>query len=206
MSAAARFEFRIFGQGLGLWHQRMARLSQPVPEKFWRRQSSETYLLSRHDQQHNIKLRSGMLDIKVLLGRQQGLEQWDVAAKIAMPSESDVLLQPLLPAIGLATLALPNTVDESTLLSAINTHPDLLAVRITKIRKGYLIDGAICEYAEVLLNDARVDSLAIEADHPDTVLETIRRLGLPAADNISYPEAIRRVIGWSTAHLVHGEE
>ena len=44
-----RFEFRSFGQCFCEAHKRMARLSVPVPEKVWERESDEIYTLSLHD-------------------------------------------------------------------------------------------------------------------------------------------------------------
>ena len=42
-----RFEFRSFGQCFSEAHKRMARLSVPVPEKVWERESDEIYIISR---------------------------------------------------------------------------------------------------------------------------------------------------------------
>ena len=42
-----RFEFRSFGQCFCEAHKRMARLSVPVPEKVWERESDEIYIISR---------------------------------------------------------------------------------------------------------------------------------------------------------------
>ena len=39
-----RFEFRSFGQCFCEKHKRMARLSVPVPEKVWERESDEIYI------------------------------------------------------------------------------------------------------------------------------------------------------------------
>ena len=41
-----RFEFRSFGQCFCEAHKRMARLSVPVPEKVWERESDEIYIIS----------------------------------------------------------------------------------------------------------------------------------------------------------------
>ena len=41
-----RFEFRTFGQDFEAAGKRMARLSMPIPEKVWERESVEVYILS----------------------------------------------------------------------------------------------------------------------------------------------------------------
>ena len=41
-----RFEFRSFGQDFCAAAKRMARLSVPVPEKVWERESDEIYIIS----------------------------------------------------------------------------------------------------------------------------------------------------------------
>ncbi len=205
-AVSARYEFRIFGQRFNFWHQRMARLSEPVPEKFWSRQSSEVYLLSPRDQRHNVKLRNGMLDIKVLLKQENSLDQWDVASKTAL-TKGVKEIQPLLQqALAYGDLSLnEDALDELSLVAAVNDHPELLAVRVSKVRQGYRIGNCLCEYAEVLINDAKVYSLAVEAEDPVDIRNTIKQISLPEHDNISYPEAIRRIIGWRSDQLVYGE-
>ena len=202
----ARYEFRIFGQDFAHWHKRMARLSEPVPEQFWSRQSSETYLLSTMDQQHNVKLRKDMLDIKTRLKQEQGLEQWSVMSKTPL-SDGKVQILPLLQqAFACPDLTLADNLDEAELIKGINAHPTLQAVRVSKVRAGYRIGSCLCEYAQVLINDAMVYSLAVESGEPEHIREVIRRIGLPDTDNISYPEAIRRILGWHYDRLVFGED
>ena len=42
----------------------MARLSVPVPEKVWERESDEIYIISRKNDINNTKIRNGKMDIK----------------------------------------------------------------------------------------------------------------------------------------------
>ena len=51
-----RFEFRSFGQCFCEAHKRMARLSVPVPEKVWERESDEIYIISRKNDINHTKL------------------------------------------------------------------------------------------------------------------------------------------------------
>ena len=54
-----RFEFRSFGQNFCEAHKRMARLSVPVPEKVWERESDEIYIISAKNDINNTKIRNG---------------------------------------------------------------------------------------------------------------------------------------------------
>ena len=60
-----RFEFRSFGQCFCEAHKRMARLSVPVPEKVWERESDEIYHLTqeRHKQHQDPQRKDGHQDI-----------------------------------------------------------------------------------------------------------------------------------------------
>ena len=50
-----RFEFRTFGQNFDESTKRMARLSVPIPEKVWKRESDEIYILSKTNDINNTK-------------------------------------------------------------------------------------------------------------------------------------------------------
>ena len=86
-----RFEFRSFGQHFDRAHQRMARLSVPVPEKVWERSSDEVYIISAANDMNNTKIRDGKMDIKTLVQTVQGLEQWNPLMKGEFPISAKVL-------------------------------------------------------------------------------------------------------------------
>ena len=48
-----RFEFRSFGQNFSTAAHRMSRLSVPIPEKVWERNSEETYIVSKTNNVNN---------------------------------------------------------------------------------------------------------------------------------------------------------
>ncbi len=68
-----RFEFRSFGQCFCEAHKRMARLSVPVPEKVWERESDEIYIISAKNDINNTKIRNGKMDIKTYVQTVDGL-------------------------------------------------------------------------------------------------------------------------------------
>ena len=93
-----RFEFRSFGQCFCEAHKRMARLSVPVPEKVWERESDEIYIISRKNDINNTKIRNGKMDIKTYVQTVDGLEQWNPLMKGEFPISREVLENEVFPA------------------------------------------------------------------------------------------------------------
>src|SRR5690242_3353949 len=93
-----RFEFRSFGQNFEAAGKRMARLSMPVPEKFWERHSDEIYIMSRTNDINNTKIRDGKMDIKTFVQTMEGLEQWNPLMKGEFPMAAEVLSKEVFPA------------------------------------------------------------------------------------------------------------
>lgn len=192
----ARFEFRTFGQDFAQAAERMARLSMPVPEEVWERRSAEIYILSRTNDVNNTKIRDNKVDIKTLVRAFEGLEQWNPLLKGEFPMSRERLEAEVFPAFRVAmpkvekdTLAIAEFVD------LIRAHPDLQAVRVHKQRFGYMVHNTICEVANVLINGARLVSIASESTEAADVLATIADIGLNGTENINYLQAIKRVVG-----------
>ena len=93
-----RFEFRSFGQDFCAAHKRMARLSVPVPEKVWERESDEIYIISAKNDINNTKIRNGKMDIKTYVQTVDGLEQWNPLMKGEFPISREVLEKEVFPA------------------------------------------------------------------------------------------------------------
>jgi hypothetical protein len=194
--SAPRFEFRSFGQHFEGAHYRMARLSAPVPEALWERHAEEQYLVSRVTDRSNAKIRNGRLDIKTLVGTRDGLEQWAPVLDASCPLPAQLLREEFFPAVAVATPDLPSPAyGEAAFLELIQSHPDLLQVRVRKCRLGYLVHDTICEYGEVLINGARVATISAESLDPDRLRQTLRDVGLEGVENINYVQAIKRVVG-----------
>jgi len=191
-----RFEFRTFGQSFAEERQRMARLSVPVPEKVWERRSEEIYILSRTNDINNTKVRDGKMDIKTFVQEVDGLEQWNPLLKAEFPVSAEMLKAEIFPAFQVDLPDFPQssyTFDE--FLQLVKSHPDLQAVRVKKLRYGYMVNDTICEVAEVLINGARVVSLNSESTEIEDIKKTMNDIGLDKYENINYLQAIKRVIG-----------
>ena len=191
-----RFEFRSFGQQFDHAHYRMGRLSVPVPEAVWERQSEETYILSRTNDVNNTKIRNGKMDIKTYIQTVDGLEQWNPLMKGEFPIRRSTLVDEVIPAFQVE-MSLPDgdafTLDE--FLALVRAHPELQAVRVNKQRFGYMVNDTICEYGHVLINGARVSTINSESTELADIHQTIVDVGLEGVENINYLQAIKRVIG-----------
>jgi hypothetical protein len=199
-----RFEFRSFGQDFDRVHHRMARFSVPVPEKVWERRSDEIYIVSATNDINNTKIRDGKMDIKTFVQTVDGLEQWNPLMKGDFPLPCAVLRDEVFPAFQVTLPALPD--DEcsyDSFLALIRAHPDLAAVRVHKRRFGYMVHDTICEYAEVLINGARVVTVATESTEVADLHRTIVDTGMTGLENINYLQAIKRVIGMNPARLAN---
>lgn len=191
-----RFEFRSFGQSFEEAARRMARLSVPVPEKVWERESSETYIMSRGSDLNNTKIRDGKMDIKTFVQAVDGLEQWDPLMKAEFPVPKATLRDELFAPLQVQSPQFDKdvyTLDE--FLAMVAANPDLQAVRVHKQRFGYSVNGTICEVANVLINGAKVVTINSESTEVEDIRKTLADVGLEGVENINYLQAIKRVIG-----------
>ncbi|MCC5934295.1 MAG: hypothetical protein LAT75_13035 [Candidatus Cyclonatronum sp.] len=191
-----RFEFRTFGQDFEAARFRMARLSVPVPEKVWERQSAEIYILSRTNDINNTKIRDGKMDIKTYVQTVDGLEQWNPLMKGEFPMQREMLEKEVIPAFQVE-MTLPDqqafTLDE--FIALVNAHPELQAVDVVKQRFGYMVNNTICEFGYVLINGAKVCTINSESTEVEDIKKTLADTGLQGVENINYLQAIKRVIG-----------
>ncbi len=191
-----RFEFRSFGQNFDEAAKKMKELSAPVPEKVKERFSDEIYIVSKTNDINNTKIRNGKMDIKTFVRTLKGLEQWNPLMKTDFPISKEILSNEVFPAF---QVKIPELDKESytmeEFLELIKTNPDLQSVKVHKHRFGYMINNTICEYAEVLINGAKIVSVNSESTEVEDVLKTIKDLGLVGVENINYLQAIKRVIG-----------
>jgi hypothetical protein len=188
-----RHEFRAFGPNFGLVESRMRSLSPP-PEI---RESAEIYLLSTADGRHNIKVRDNLLDVKVLLGTRQRLEQWTPTIKLALPAEAAELEEQVLPLIGLSGVTLDPGRYPAPRLVEVLTRPSsgVIAAQVFKRRFGFRIADCACELADITVNGAAIRTASVESENPELALQVIAELGLDEYDNTSYVLALRRVTG-----------
>jgi len=189
-----RAEFRVFGQGV----------IDLVQEKIWngrtilqkaRRMPQETYFLSVHTNEANVKVRDGLLDIKTKVGETpEGYEIFQPRGKFQFPV-SKVDLATILSHLKVSMQLDTEQYDIETFITMVRKHPELAPVSVEKMRYGFTIDGIICEYAQVWLNGALVETACAESENYAGMKEVIAGLGLAEKPNINYLRAAKRVVG-----------
>jgi len=199
-----RFEFRTFGQNFDESAKRMARLSVPIPEKVWERESDEIYILSKTNDINNTKIRDGKMDIKTYVQTVDGLEQWNPLMKGEFPIEKEVLLNDVFPAFMVKMPGLvKDTYSLDEFLAMIDENPDLQAVRVHKQRFGYMVNDTLCEVGNVLINGAKVVTINSESTELDDIKKTITDCNLEGNENLNYLQVIKRIIGWINKPLAN---
>ena len=199
-----RFEFRTFGQNFDESAKRMARLSVPIPEKVWERESDEIYILSKTNDINNTKIRDGKMDIKTYVQTVDGLEQWNPLMKGEFPIEKEVLLNDVFPAFMVKMPGLvKDTYSLDEFLAMIDENPDLQAVRVHKQRFGYMVNDTLCEVGNVLINGAKVVTINSESTELDDIKKTITDCRLEGNENLNYLQVIKRIIGWINKPLAN---
>lgn len=194
-----RAEFRVFGHGIieavttHMWNGKtLLQHARALP--------AETYLVPRHTRGVNVKVRDGLLDIKVRTGEtEEGYEIFQPRGKFKFPvSRNDLAI-----ILSYLKVEMPpelETLETCTfegLLAALRRHPDLVPVTVEKMRWGFTIDGVICEYAKVYLNGALLESACVEGEDHAAMRAVIEGLGLSGRPNVNYPKALADVVGVS---------
>ncbi len=199
-----RFEFRTFGQNFDEAAFRMARLSLPIPEKLWERESDEIYILSKTNDINNTKIRDGKMDIKTYVQTINGLEQWNPLMKGEFPISREVLENDVFPAFQLEMPALTkDTYTYDEFMAMIDAHKDLQGVKVHKQRFGYMVNDTICEVGNVLINGAKVVTINSESTELEDIQKTIVDCKLEGNENLNYLQVIKRIIGWINKPLAN---
>lgn len=189
-----RAEFRVFGRDI----------IEPLKAKMWngktvlfqaRKMPMETYFLSTLTNEANVKVRDGLLDIKVKTGETpEGYEIFQPRGKFQFPvkkAELETILSHL--KVEMTLEAESFTIDE--FIKRARIHTQLVPVTVEKMRYGFTIDGVICEYAQVWFNGAMVESACVESENYEVMRGVVEGLGLSAMPNVNYLRAAKKVVG-----------
>jgi len=185
--ATARWEWRIFERCPASLIERVA------PRGGAAHPSRETYLLSSASR-HNVKVRSGRLDVKLLEAvGPAGIQRWRPVCQSAFPiarGAFDVLWR----AWGVQPTALDRssyTLDQ-LLGEVVARDPRLSAVRVGKVRRRFTLAGCSAECAALTVAGLHWMSLAVEDERARDLLIAIGSLGdwpLPA----DYPTMLKHL-------------
>lgn len=191
-----RFEFRVFGQNFDNATKRMARLSMPVAENLWERQSEEIYILSNANDDSSVKIRAGKIDIKNYVKSVQGYEQWEPILKEEFPITDSLISETIFPAFNIKLT--PSNKESYTyeeFMELVHKFPQLLAVNVHKQRFAYFVNNTICEVAKVMVNGAEITTMSSESTVIEDIEKTVKDVGLEGLENVNYLQALKRVVG-----------
>lgn len=188
-----RFEFRAFAQNFGIVEEKMRALS--AIDQI--RESLEIYIMSAGNNENNTKIRNDLMDIKVFVQEQKGLEQWNPRMKGQFPMSAEMIRHEVFPAFGVEVPDFKRAVYTLAeyITEIIKPHPQLAAVNVFKRRMGFTINGCIAELAEVYINGARIMTANLESVDVEAILAARKMVSLEEYENVNYLLAIKRVIG-----------
>ncbi len=188
-----RFEFRTWAKNFGLVEQKMRALSPCAGI----RESGEIYIVSAANNENNTKVRDRLMDIKVYVQEKDGLEQWNPRMKGEFPMSAAALQADVFPAFGveMPTLKRAEYTLDQYLDEVIRPHSQLAAVRVFKRRFAFTVNDCITEFAEIEINGAGLQTVAVESVDIPAILKAKQMLGLEEYENVNYLRAIKRVIG-----------
>lgn len=189
-----RYEFRIFGNNLEKVEIRIKELSQ----KEMTRTMDSVYLLTPWKRKNNIKIREGVMDIKVLEQEYECLQQWSPFLVGEFPLKAEVIKTTVFPALGVESPVFERKEYslKQFIKEIVTVDPDLSVAYVWKTRHAYTINGCITEIAEIKVNGTLVKTICIEAEDPQKVIEAKNLLGIDKkTENVNYPLALKRFMG-----------
>ena len=187
----ARWEWRTFADDLGKAEENLEKYECTL-----KRKSSEDYILSAKSM-NNTKVRDELMDIKILKQvNDDTLEQWYPIMKEGFPISIGVL-ETVYENWHIAAPRFERGVYtyEQFLNELVAPNPDLKAVRVDKVRHGYMINDCIVEIAYVEFDGNPIKTMAVELADPALVMKTVRELELEGFENINYLKALKNYAG-----------
>lgn len=191
-----RYEYRTFGHNFNETQRLMEKLTQPVPDDLKVRVFNEIYIVSKRADNINVKIKNELLDIKILINVQNKLERWNAVTKYEFPLKKDLIIGDILPQLKTDIPVLDkDELDLQEFVSIAKRHKDLIPISIHKKRFAYLVNFTICEFADIMIGNDYLYTVAVESTDPNEVLTTVEQLDLNKLENINYIQAIKRLKG-----------
>jgi exopolyphosphatase / guanosine-5'-triphosphate,3'-diphosphate pyrophosphatase len=188
-----RYEFRVWGQSLGSVRDKLEQAAKPSRSE----SSKETYLISDATEKCNTKIRNDLMDIKILIGADRGLEQWKPVLKAEFPLGRSIIVSEVFPRLEVTQprlerehYSMAEFLDEVA-----RAQPKIAIVAVSKTRLQFSLDGCQAEFAATTINGVANDTVAAESADPDAVEQFIRRLGINGQPNTSYIRRIKQLLG-----------
>lgn len=190
----ARYEFRVFAPRMGI-SERLLRTLAPCESIA---EDNEFYLVEcTRASDLNVKIRGGRLDIKRLVSKHLELEQWKPDGQLDFPLPIDRVRAIWGSQLSDALFARPSgAVSLDDLLHvAMQPASRLHRANVFKRRFRFSLDRCSAEHDCLLVNGASLESIAIESEDPDAILEVQSALRLEGFENQAYPLMLCRLFG-----------
>lgn len=185
----ARWEWRtFFADALPPHLAERITLEDEPPEE-----GDEIYVVAA-ESPHNVKVRHGRIDIKLLEATDRGLERWRPTLKARFPVEPPAIRAAFdawrlpAPIVLPAHASLDEFVNE-----VVRPVPALRLVYLHKTRKRTVIQGCAAEHAVLRVEGDRWHTVAVEDSDPERVLTAVASLDLGPRANTSYPAALKAI-------------
>lgn len=192
--SAARAEFRVFGHGLIAALQPLLFNGRTVLQQA-RRMPPEVYLVPTLLDSANVKVRGGLLDLKVKVDQTpEGFEFFEPRGKWPLPAGAEALRM-VQAALGVADQPAPAETDLPGLQAWARACPALRVVTVEKHRYGFGLDGVVGEYAQVWMNSALLETVCLESENVAALSRLVTELQLGQHPNTSYVRAAQRLLG-----------
>jgi exopolyphosphatase / guanosine-5'-triphosphate,3'-diphosphate pyrophosphatase len=185
-----RWEWRTWGDTFGEAESRLAAATPGAVQE-----SDEVYLLSTRADA-SVKVRDGLMDVKLLQETANGLEQWRPVLKGAFPLPAAQVRQALDALAAEAPLTRDTYTLDQLIAEVIEPNSDLRAVSVHKRRQHYRVDGCMAELSDVNTPDAAVRTIAVESEDPALVASTVASLGLAERPNVSFSRGLKSLVGF----------
>jgi exopolyphosphatase/guanosine-5'-triphosphate,3'-diphosphate pyrophosphatase len=189
-----RFEFRVWGNHLGTFRDRLAAIAAAAEVQ----ESAETYILSRITDTANVKIRAGLLDVKLMFEQVGRLERWRPLLKGEFPLDSRTIVEQVFPNLGVPVphITQPSYTHGEFIRDLVRPHRDLSIVEVAKVRHPFTSEKYTAEFAEVgVAGGATSETVALESEDPAAVLRAIVKLGLNSHANINYVRHLKLMTG-----------
>lgn len=146
--------------------------------------SKSLYLLRAGSDNINAKLRDNQLDIKDLIATERGFEQWRPRGPLDFPLDAVAI-----PGFENLRGGFANEFARSCRAAG------YVLVHVLKERRHFELQDILGEQARIVVNGARLDSIAIESTNLGELADLRSQLMLEHAENLSYTTALKRITG-----------
>jgi exopolyphosphatase / guanosine-5'-triphosphate,3'-diphosphate pyrophosphatase len=192
-----RWEWRTFGESLELPADALTLLTATEV-----RESDERYVLSPTSEA-SVKLRDDLIDVKLLEGvDENGLQQWRPVLKAEPPLSVDEARR-VLEALG---VPVPDRFDRETYgpeqFRELLHSAGVESVPVHKTRRRFKGGDCLVELTTVRAEGQVADTVAVESEDPESVVQMVAHLGFPLRPNVSVPRRLKELVAGGMRYAV----